>query len=91
MANVYEYNAETGEGAVRALTAEEKAELAKNKPSAEQLREVARQQRNKLLANTDWTQLPDAPVDSAAFSEYRQALRDLDLTDPEKIKWPTKP
>ena len=32
--------------------------------------------RNCLLAESDWTQLPDAPVDAAAWAEYRQELRD---------------
>ncbi len=33
--------------------------------------------RNAELAKSDWTQLPDAPVDKAAWADYRQALRDL--------------
>lgn len=33
--------------------------------------------RNAELAKSDWTQLPDAPVDQAAWATYRQALRDL--------------
>jgi hypothetical protein len=33
--------------------------------------------RNAELARTDWTQLPDAPVDKTAWASYRQALRDL--------------
>jgi hypothetical protein len=33
--------------------------------------------RNARLASSDWTQLPDAPVDKAAWATYRQALRDL--------------
>jgi hypothetical protein len=33
--------------------------------------------RNAKLAQSDWTQLPDAPVDKAAWATYRQALRDL--------------
>ena len=33
--------------------------------------------RNTELAKTDFTQLPDAPVDKAAWATYRQALRDL--------------
>jgi hypothetical protein len=33
--------------------------------------------RNAELAASDWTQLPDAPVDKAAWVTYRQALRDL--------------
>jgi hypothetical protein len=33
--------------------------------------------RNAELARTDFTQLPDAPVNKQAWAEYRQALRDL--------------
>jgi hypothetical protein len=33
--------------------------------------------RNAKLAQSDWTQLTDAPVDKAAWVTYRQALRDL--------------
>jgi hypothetical protein len=33
--------------------------------------------RNVQLASSDWTQLPDAPVDKEAWATYRQALRDL--------------
>ena len=33
--------------------------------------------RNAKLAQSDWTQLPDAPVDKTAWATYRQALRDL--------------
>lgn len=33
--------------------------------------------RNVKLAQSDWTQLSDAPVDKAAWATYRQALRDL--------------
>ena len=43
-----------------------------------------REYRNQLLTASDWTQLPDAPVDKAAWAAYRQALRDL--TD--HVNWP---
>ena len=33
--------------------------------------------RNAQLVASDWTQLPDVPVDKAAWADYRQALRDL--------------
>lgn len=33
--------------------------------------------RNAELAASDWTQLPDAPVDKTSWATYRQALRDL--------------
>lgn len=52
-----------------------------------------RSERNHDLAATDWTQLPDAGVDAAAWATYRQALRDLPagLKDPRKAKWPARP
>lgn len=33
--------------------------------------------RNAELSATDWTQLSDAPGDTVAWANYRQALRDL--------------
>ena len=54
---------------------------------------VARQQRNALLAASDWTQVADAPVDQAAWAVYRQALRDLpaNTADFANIVWPQQP
>ena len=43
-----------------------------------------REYRNQLLTASDWTQLPDAPVDREAWAAYRQALRDL----PNNVNWP---
>lgn len=50
-----------------------------NYPDAtnEQKWEQIKNWRNAELAASDWTQLPDAPVDKAAWATYRQALRDL--------------
>ena len=51
-----------------------------------------RAERNKLLVNCDWTQLPDAPVDAAAWATYRQALRDITTqANPFAIVWPESP
>jgi hypothetical protein len=36
--------------------------------------------RNQLLAQSDWTQLPDAECNKAAWATYRQALRDFPAT-----------
>ena len=36
-----------------------------------------RKQRNDLLADCDWTQLSDAPVNGQDWAIYRQALRDI--------------
>lgn len=40
--------------------------------------------RNAELTASDWTQLPDATCDKAAWAEWRQKLRDL-TDDPA---WP---
>ena len=52
-----------------------------------------RTDRNLLLAQSDWTQLGDAGVDKAAWSEYRQALRDIPQQAgfPHEVDWPAKP
>lgn len=50
-----------------------------------------RQERNKLLTNTDYTQVEDYPEDKKyQYKIYRQALRDLPQTysNPEKVIWP---
>ena len=36
--------------------------------------------RNRLLAESDWTQLTDATCDRQAWATYRQALRDFPAT-----------
>lgn len=52
-----------------------------------------RKSRKTLLNQSDWTQVPDAPVDSAAWAVYRQQLRDLpaNTTDPRNVVWPEPP
>jgi hypothetical protein len=53
---------------------------------------VIRAERNRLLVASDWTQLPDAPVDAAAWATYRQALRDITTeANPFAIVWPESP
>jgi hypothetical protein len=51
-----------------------------------------RQQRNLLIAETDYLALSDATL-TDEMSTYRQALRDLpaNTTDPANPVWPTKP
>lgn len=62
-------------------------------PDLEVLATQARAQRNAILASSDWTQVPDAPVDQAAWATYRQALRDITAQDgfPTEINWPALP
>ena len=52
-----------------------------------------RNKRDIELQLSDWTQVPDAPVDQQAWATYRQELRDLpdNTTDPRNPVWPTKP
>jgi hypothetical protein len=60
---------------------------------AQQAREV-RAERNRLLRDTDWTVLPDAPVsDAQAWQGYRQSLRDVPQQDgfPTEVVWPVAP
>mgnify|MGYP000417879314 FL=1 len=62
-------------------------------PTTEQLAAQVRAERDRLLADSDWTQVPDAPVDQAAWATYRQALRDVPQQAgfPSDINWPTTP
>jgi len=59
---------------------------------AEQAKSV-REQRTAKLAETDWTQLTDAPINSALWGTYRQALRDVPTQAgfPWEVIWPTQP
>lgn len=55
--------------------------------------DAVRSDRNGRLASCDWTQLADAPVDTAAWSSYRAALRDVPAQAgfPWDVTWPTAP
>lgn len=58
--------------------------------------EALRQERDKLLYQTDWTQLPVNPLTAeqkVAWETYRQQLRDLPDTtiDIDNVIWPTSP
>ena len=52
-----------------------------------------RAERARRLAASDWTQVPDAPVDPAPWAAYRQALRDVTAQPgfPHAVTWPTEP
>jgi len=48
---------------------------------------VNREQRNQLLADSDWTQMNDSPLsneDKTAWATYRQTLRDITADE----SWP---
>lgn len=54
---------------------------------------AVRDDRNKRLADCDWTQVADAPVDKAAWAAHRQALRDVTAQEgfPWNVQWPEQP
>ena len=59
-------------------------------------KEILRGERNELLKQSDWTQVPDSPLTDAKKTEwatYRQALRDLPstTTDFANPVWPSQP
>lgn len=67
-------------------------------PSEDELAVQAKEERNRLLAESDWTQLPDARAamgteKAAEWDAYRQALRDITEQSgfPTEIDWPVKP
>ena len=68
-------------------TPEEIQERTVNKES------FVRGQRNMLLEQCDWTQLPDTPVDSAPWATYRQELRNVPQQAgfPWNVDWPIPP
>lgn len=61
--------------------------------------EILRANRDSLLTESDWTQMPDSPLTDAKKTEwatYRQALRDLptnneSVTSIDDVVFPTKP
>jgi len=59
----------------------------------EMLLKVIRWQRDGLLVSSDWTQVPDSPVDKQAWIDYRQQLRDLPSQNenPRLIVFPEQP
>ena len=60
---------------------------------SEALKARMRFQRDRLLAESDWTQTLDAPVDREAWATYRQALRDFPdtWTPAETVEFPDPP
>ena len=52
-----------------------------------------RDERNLLIAETDWWDMSDTPDMTDAQKKYRQDLRDITKTysSLDDVKWPTKP
>ena len=65
-------------------------------PEPSELLRQMRTKRDRLLSESDFTQMPDSPLIASAREEwrvYRQALRDLPETvaDLSAIDWPSAP
>jgi len=85
------------DGVVMALTAEEEAQCDKdekawNDGAAARQMEAIRQNRDQLLAATDWTATSDLTM-SSAMTTYRQMLRDIPASNTvyDDVNWGTKP
>jgi hypothetical protein len=57
---------------------------------------VIKAQRNQLLQQSDWTQIPNTPLTAEqqqAWADYRQQLRDITSQSgyPFNVVWPTPP
>ena len=75
-----------------AVFEQEKQNFLDKKPQKDLAR--LRRDRDQLLAESDWRDLPSYPgADQAAWRTYRQQLRDLpaDTEDASNPIWPEKP
>lgn len=70
------------------ITAEQKIASA-----LEAVWDALRNERDRRLSETDFTQVSDWPSDAEPWRSYRQALRDLpqNTTDPFNPEWPDEP
>lgn len=64
--------------------------------TVEEVQAKIRRERSIRLSQSDWTQVPDAPVDQETWRTYRQALRDLPAqyqneTDFANVVFPNPP
>lgn len=90
------YNVQTGETTVVPFTPEEEAQFWERRTPLAW--DSLRQDRNRLLADSDAYVLPDrwavyTVEQQSAWATYRQALRDLpqNTTDPFNSVWPAQP
>ena len=67
----------------------------KSAPTVEELLSDIRNKRNRLLYESDWTQLPDTPLTAekkSAWQSYRRELREFPaVCDPHNPAWPLSP
>ena len=87
------------------IPTEEEVNAKLSELQAEEPFKLLREERNKLIAETDWTQLKDIDLDiirERNWKNYRQALRDLPAKsnpklnsmgglDMSSVTWPTIP
>lgn len=85
------------DGVVMALTAEEEAQCDKDEKAwsdgaAARQMVAIRQNRDQLLASTDWTANSDVTM-SSDMKTYRQMLRDIPASNTiyDDVNWGTKP
>ena len=87
-------------GNIVPFTAEENAqrdadEKAWNDGAADRSMSALREERNRLLSETDWWDMSDTATMTAAQKKYRQDLRDITKTyssmNDNGFAWPTKP
>jgi hypothetical protein len=68
---------------------------ADREPTNKELKQMSkRAERNHLLAESDSMMVSDRGLSESKLTEwktYRQKLRDLDFSDPDKVTFPTKP
>lgn len=94
MSNVIEVNVVTGKKTTRDMTAAEKQFVIDSEPSADDKLVVLREERNRLLKETDWMAGSDVTM-SNDWKAYRKSLRDItdsyQSMDADGFAFPTKP
>jgi hypothetical protein len=82
-------------GVMRPATEAELAQMVIDEQNYQtnELPKIVRTERNNLLKQSDWTQVPDAPVNKEEWAIYRQALRDITNQSgfPTDVVFPTPP
>jgi hypothetical protein len=55
--------------------------------------DMIKQKRNRILSQSDYTQMSDWPGNKMIWATYRQALRDIttSFSDPNEVVWPKAP
>lgn len=91
------HDATTGEDAIREMNDSEYAQWQAAKPAQDtEQAKIVREERNKRLADTDWTvikALESNTPQNFEMAAYRQALRDITSQAgfPWTVQWPTQP